>query len=260
MTPTSVGMRCPECAGQTTKVRTLPRRSPRNPYGASAFVLARPSTWSVTGVLIVINVLVFLAEVATGVTLTGANYQTSTVYYHGVLFGPFMADGHHQYWRLVSGAFLHASIWHITMNMLSLYFVGRALEPAIGRPYFAAIYFTSLLCGSFGALLFDPLSPTLGASGAIFGIFGALIVVAHERRIPLWQSGLLPILVLNLVFSLTIAGVSLGGHLGGLAAGLATGWLVVKYGERRALPQVVYGGCVAIAVIAVFASLLVAAR
>ena len=220
------------------------------------FVWSDPSTWTVTGVLIAINVAVFLVEVATGVTLGGSD--SGWVFYHGVLYGPFMSHGYHQYWRLLTSGFLHASILHIAMNMLSLWFVGRALEPAIGKTYFAGIYFSSLLAGSFGALLFTPDEPTLGASTAIFGIFGALIVVAHARRIPLWQSGLLPILLLNLVFTLTIAEVSVGGHLGGLAAGLLGGWLVVEYGERRSRRQVVLAGLFAIAVVSVIAGIAVA--
>lgn len=213
-----------------------------------------PSTWTVTGVLLTINVLAFLAEVSTGVSLTGNSYG-GTIFYHGVLFGPLMTGGHHEYWRLVTAGFLHASIWHIGFNMLFLWFVGRDLEPAIGKTYFTAIYFTSLLAGSFGAILFEPDVPTLGASGALFGIFGALIVVAHSRHIPLWRSGLIPVLILNFVFTLTIANVSLGAHLLGLIAGLATGWLVVEYGERRDQRALVLIGCLAISVAAVFAAI-----
>ena len=117
--------------------------------------------------------------------------------------------------------------------MLFLYIVGPMLEPAIGRVNFAVVYFASLLAGSFGALLFQPLSPTVGASGAIFGLFGALIVVAHDRGISIWQSGLGLTLVINLVFSLSVSGISIGGHLGGLVGGLICGWLIVELGERR---------------------------
>jgi membrane associated rhomboid family serine protease len=142
--------------------------------------------------------------------------------------------------------------------MLSLYFVGRSLEPAIGRTYFAAIYFTALLAGSFGALAFTPRIPELGASGAVFGVFGALIMVARARRIPLWQSGLLPILLFNFVYTLTVAGVSIGGHVGGVLAGFATGWLVTEYGEKRDNRRIVLAGCLLIAVLSVAGSLLVA--
>jgi membrane associated rhomboid family serine protease len=243
MTPTSVGMRCPECASEKTKVRTL--RS-----------ISVPPTWSATNILIGINVIVFLFEVATGVTLGGTD--SGWVYVHGALFGPLMAFGNHQYWRLLTSGFLHAGLLHIGVNMLSLWFVGRALEPAIGSKFFVSIYFSSLLAGSFGALLFQPDVPTLGASTAIFGVFGALIMVAHARRISIWQSGLGFWLLLNLYLSVSDSQISLGGHLGGLAAGLITGWMVTEWGERRRKPNWVYLGCLAVAVISVIAAIAVA--
>ena len=258
MTPTSVGMRCPECAGQTTNVRRMRRGAAPGQSFKRPFTWNDPSTWMVTHILIAINVLAFLWEVGGGLTLSGNNQLASYAFREGVLFGPLMTHGYHQYWRLLTAGFLHESIWHIGINMMSLWFVGRSLEPAIGKTYFTAIYFTSLLVGSFGALLFTPQEATLGASGAIFGIFGALIAVAHARRIPLWQSGLVPMLLLNLVFTLTVAGVSIGGHLGGVVAGLATGKLVVEYGEKRDRRAWVLVGCLVIAALAVIGSLLVA--
>jgi membrane associated rhomboid family serine protease len=257
MTPTSVGMRCPACAGERTKVRRLQGRGATASF-SRAESLTDPRSWSVTSVLIVVNVVAFLWEVSGGVSLGGGSVG-GYAYIHGVLFGPLISGfGHHEYWRLLTSGFLHASIIHIGFNMFSLWFVGRSLEPAIGRGYFAAIYFTALLAGSFGALLFTPRVPTLGASGAIFGLFGALIMVARARRIPLWQSGLVPILLFNFVYTLTVAGVSIGGHLGGVVSGFVTGYLVTEYGEKRNRPAVVYGGCVLIAVLAVVGSIAVA--
>ena len=234
-------MRCPECSRERTKVRTARSLS---------------TTRTVTEGLIAINVGVFLAEVATGVTLGGSD--TGWVFDHGALFGPFMSHGYHQYWRLLTAGFLHASFLHIALNMLSLWFVGRVLEPSIGRAAFIGIYFASLLAGSFGALLFQPQIPTIGASTAIFGIFGALIVVAQARRIPLWQSGLLPILLINLLFGLTYTGISIGGHLGGLVAGVVCGWLVVELGERRGKMGVALAGCALVAAASVAGAIAVA--
>ncbi|MBV8430013.1 MAG: rhomboid family intramembrane serine protease [Solirubrobacterales bacterium] len=245
MTPTSVGMRCPECARDRTKVRTM-RSASRVPI--------------VTRALIVINVVVFLAETASGVRLGGCSGPINgcgSVWYHGVLAGPFISS-EHQYWRIVTAGFLHDGILHIAVNMVSLYFVGSALEPAIGAINFAAIYFVSLLAGSFGALLFQPLVPTVGASGAIFGIFGALIVVAYHRGIPIWQSGLGMVLLVNLIFSVTFSGISIGGHLGGLVAGLICGEIVVQCQERRRIPMVAYTGFALVAVASVAGALAVA--
>jgi membrane associated rhomboid family serine protease len=242
MTPTSVGMRCPECARDRTKVRTVRSIS---------------GTPVVTQALIAINVLVFLVETAAGAPLGGCTVSCGTVWNHGVLYGPLIAQ-HHDYWRIVTGGFLHDGLFHILVNMLSLYFVGSVLEPAIGSINFAAIYFVSLLAGSFGALLFQPQVPTVGASGAIFGIFGALIVVAYHRGIPIWQSGLGFVLVLNLLFSVTFAGISIGGHLGGLIAGLICGEIAVQWTERQRRPALAFAGYALVGIASVAGALAVA--
>jgi membrane associated rhomboid family serine protease len=249
MTPTSVGMRCPECARQRTKVRNARTQSRR---------------LTVTQVLIALNVIVFVAETATGAPLGGGG--GGTIWSHGALFGPALTGhnpapfytGTDQYWRLVTAGFLHDGILHILVNMFSLYFVGMALEPGIGRMNFAFVYGASLLSGSFGALLFTPDSPTIGASGAIFGIFGALIVVARVRGISIWQSGLGFVLLVNLFLSVSVAGISLGGHLGGLVGGLICGWLVVEVGERRRMPKLALAGCVLVGILSVVGAIAVA--
>jgi len=249
MTSTPVGMRCPECARDRTRVRTL--RTPT-------------TTRSITEILIAINVVVFLAEVATGVPLFGGNQITGWVEIHGMLLGPALTGsdpfglGTHEYWRLLTAGFLHASLIHIGLNMVSLWWVGRVLEPGIGKANFLAVYFASLFAGSFGALLFQPQEPTLGASTAIFGIFGALIIVANRRGIPIWQSGLLPILLVNFLFTLTYSDISLGGHLGGLIGGLICGWLVVEVAERRRQQKLALAGCALVAVISIAAGIAVA--
>lgn len=241
MTPTSVGMRCPECSRDRTKVRTI---------------RSAPSTPMATQALIALNVIAFIAETAAGASLSGGG-PSGWVYVHGALFGPYVAHLH-EYWRLLSSGFLHDGLWHILVNMFSLYFVGAALEPAIGRANFLGIYFASLLAGSFGALLFQPQVPTLGASGAIFGIFGALIVLARHRGIPLWQSGLGVVLLINLLFSFGFKGISVGGHLGGLVAGVITGWAIVELGERRRMPGAGLAVCAVIAVASVIGAIAVA--
>ena len=134
----------------------------------------------------------------------------------------------------------------------------RRLEPGIGRLNFGLIYGVSLLAGSFGALLFTPESPTVGASGAIFGIFGALIVVARARGISIWQSGLGFFLILNLFISVSYAGISLGGHLGGLVAGLICGLLIVEVGERRRMKQLALAGCALVGVLSIVGAIAVA--
>ncbi len=249
MTPTPVGMRCPECSRERTNVRRMP---------------SVQGTPVVTQALIAINVVAFLIETASGAPLGGGG--GGSVWFHGSLFGPAITahnpfpgyTGTHEYWRLVTSGFLHDGVFHILINMVSLWFVGSALEPAIGRVNFLAVYFVSLLAGSFGALWFQPITPTVGASGAIFGIFGALIIVARNRGIPIWQSGLGIVLVFNLVFSLSVRGISVGDHIGGLIGGLITGLLIVEVAERRRMAWAALAGCAVIAVVSVIGALAVA--
>lgn len=243
MTPTSVGMRCPECARDRTKVKT---------------VRSRPSAPLVTQILIALNVAVFIGETASGTSLGGVGSGAfGTLFTKGALYGPFI-DQLHQYYRLVTAGFLHDGLLHIAFNMLFLYFMGQMLEPAIGRLNFSVVYFVSLLAGSFGALLFSPQLPTVGASGACFGVLGALIVVAHYRGISIWQSGLGLTLVINIIFSLSVSGISIGGHLGGVLGGAICGWLIVQVGERRRMQAAAIAGCLMVAAISVIAAIAVA--
>ncbi|HEY8501325.1 MAG TPA: rhomboid family intramembrane serine protease, partial [Solirubrobacterales bacterium] len=166
MTPTPVGMRCPECASQKTRVV----RGVGQADGFSRF----PATYA----LIAINVIVFLVEVAQGGGGLFAEQRSQFVADFG-LYGPSVAEG--EWYRLVTSGFLHASFFHIGFNMLLLYFLGRLLEPALGTPRFVVLYFASLLAGSFGALVIEPNAFTIGASGAVFGLAGAVFVIARGR-------------------------------------------------------------------------------
>ena len=240
MTPTPVGMRCPECSRDRTKVKTI---------------RTRPTAPVVTYALIAINVAVFVAETAAGAPLGGGGH--GVIFDKGYLLGPAIAD-QHQYWRIVSSGFLHDGLLHIAFNMLFLYIMGSMLEPAIGRLNFALVYFVSLLSAAFGALLFQPGSPTVGASGACFGVLGALIVVAYFRHIPIWQSGLGITLLINIIFSLSVSGISIGGHLGGLVGGMITGWLIVQLDERRRLTGLALVTCALVGAASVAAAIAVA--
>jgi membrane associated rhomboid family serine protease len=242
MTPTPVGMRCPECARDRTKVKTL---------------RTLPSTPLVTQAIIVINVVVFLGELATGASLGGG--VAGTVYLKGLLFGPSIHI-QHEYWRLITSGFLHDGLLHIGLNMLFLFLMGPMIEGMVGHLNFAAIYFASLLAGSFGALAFTPLALTVGASGAIFGVFGALIPIARSRGIDIWRSGIGLTLIINLVFTLSVKGISIGGHLGGLAAGLIAGFAFVELGEKRRMKYAPLLVCALIAVVSVIGGIAVAGQ
>jgi membrane associated rhomboid family serine protease len=242
MTPTPVGMRCPECANQRTPVRTL--RS----------MAVEPTA---TYALIALNVLVFIGSSAGGSALTGST--GGSVYDHFALFGPAVSGG--DYWRLVTSGFLHYGLFHIALNMYALFWLGRMIEPAIGHGRFLALYFASLLTGSLGALILTPTALTAGASGAIFGLLGAAFVMARARGIDVMASGIVPIIVLNLVISVAAGRqISLGGHVGGLIGGLVAAAAIEWFGRRQrsALPAVavcaVIGAAAAIAAVALMHS------
>jgi membrane associated rhomboid family serine protease len=213
MTPTPVGMRCPECSRQKTKVRTL-RSTTSEPV--------------VTYVLIAINVLLFLAEGRFGV---GSQSGGSTLYTKFALFGPAIADG--DWWRIVTGGFLHAGLLHILFNMYLLYLLGQMLEPAIGSVRFALVYTVALLAGSLGALIVTPDAVTVGASGAVFGLMGAAAVELRARGINPFETGIGGLIVFNLIFSFVLSGISIGGHIGGLIGGAAAGFLFLQADQRR---------------------------
>jgi membrane associated rhomboid family serine protease len=238
MTSTPVGMRCPECARRgATRVRTM--RS----------VSDEPS---LTYILIGINVLAGI-----GSLLGGGGATTSSLTQDGGLSAHFIADG--EYYRLITAGFLHAGLFHLLTNMLSLWILGTIIEPAVGHWRFGLIYFVSLLCGSFGALLLSPDELTVGASGAIFGLLAAAAVVAWNRGFNLMESGLGVWIGLNLLITFTVPNISIGGHVGGLVGGALTAFLLVDLRDRIRVPEYVPTLlCVAIGTAAVVGSIAVA--
>jgi membrane associated rhomboid family serine protease len=220
MTPTPVGMRCPECMRQRTKVV-------QGVGGGGRF-----GAFPATIVLIAINVVVYLVEIAGG--SGGLGEQGGKFIAEFGLFGPSVAEG--EWYRLITSGFLHASIFHIGFNMALLYFLGRLLEPALGTPRFVLLYFASLLAGSLGVMLLDPNALTLGASGAVFGLAGATVVIARGRGMDAIAGQIGFLIVFNLVFSFTMARVSVGAHLGGLVGGIVCA-LVIVGGERGMFGQ-----------------------
>ena len=168
----------------------------------------------VTYALIAINVFAFFAEQGQ-FTLFGSTIHGTTIN-EGLLYRGGIVE--HEYWRLISSGFLHENLIHIGFNMYLLYLLGMMLEPAIGSLRFFAIYLTSLLAGSFGALLATA-APSLGASGAIFGLMGAAVVELRARRVSVMESGIAGLIVINLILSFSLANISVGAHIGGLIGG-----------------------------------------
>ena len=237
MTTTHVGMRCPDCAKQKTKV-----------VNAAAMYNAVPQ---VAYALIGLNLIVFVAQIigAGGASNTGASWA----YQQGVLFGPYVNDG--EWWRLVTSGFLHDGPLHLVFNMVGVYFLGQLLEPRLGPWRFAALYAASLFAGSLGVMLLSPENPTLGASGAVFGLLGAAFLLLRRQGVDPMQTFIGPILILNIVITFAYSqSISVGGHFGGLAGGLLAA-LVIVLGEQRRSLVLAVAGCAAIAVFAAAAAI-----
>ena len=247
MTPTSVGMRCPECGGQKTTVRKV--------------ASARPDEPMLTYVLIAINVLIAIGVFASPdevLTYCGGQDLTKELVAQGAVCRSEIADG--DLWRLLTTGFLHdpGNPLHVAFNMFALWVLGGMLEPAIGRLRFAILYFVSVFAGSLGVLLLDETS--IGASGAVFGLMGAALVILRNRGINPMESGLGLWLGLNLIITFSIPGISIGGHVGGLAGGTLGALLMFELRDRvrmpRWAPQVL---AAALGVLAIIASIIVSA-
>jgi membrane associated rhomboid family serine protease len=251
MTPAAVGLRCPEHSGKPQGVRRVTTAAER---ATTTVVGVRPNL--VTLVLIGLNLLVYVAELAIGGTVNG---QSNWIYDHGVLvreaqycFGCSpVGVAHGEWWRLFTAAFLHYGPFHIALNMVSLYFAGSILESAIGHWRFTLLYVVSGLAGSAGALYWSPNAMTVGASGAIFGVLGGLLVL--ERRGHIATGGqVLALIVINLVITFAYSSsISVGGHLGGLIAGIL---VMLGFMRFRRSPEL----CVATAAVVAAAALIVA--
>ena len=136
-----------------------------------------------------------------------------------------------EWWRIVTSGFIHYGLIHIGFNMFALFQLGRVLEPALGRGRFIGLYAVSLLGGAFGALLFQPFGATGGASGAVFGLAGAATIALRQRGVP-FNNTWGPMLLINLVLSVSLRGVSLGGHIGGLVFGGVLGAILMNPKRR----------------------------
>ena len=216
MTFGAVGIRCPDHASATGRA-PAPKQAARR----AAATVSRRGPF-VTHTLIGINVGVYLLQLVMGAGLAA---RTGWIYEHGVLVstaldssGQVVGVAEGDWWRLVTAMFLHYGPLHLGMNMLVLWFIGPPLEDYFGHGRYALVYLVSGLAGSAGALIWSPNALTVGASGAIWGIMGAALVL-EARRTYVFGGQAMGLVVLNLAFTFLVPGVSIGGHVGGLVGG-----------------------------------------
>lgn len=239
MRPASVGFQCPDDVAEGQAVQ----RPLRTRFGGRQQSGRPYVTWT----LIAINVLTFILQgfpISSGTAPNQFTFDYTS--------SNFLIAHNHEYYRLLTGAFLHVAIWHIAVNMLALALVGPALEAMLGRLRYLALYLLAAIGGNVLVYLVqNQFGGAIGASGAIFGLFAAYWVLA--RRVRADTSAITGIIVLNLIISVTIPGISLYGHLGGLIVGAMVGAVYAFSGARRWQLQV--AGLVAIAVLLVVVTL-----
>jgi membrane associated rhomboid family serine protease len=268
MRDAAVGFQCPSCVSEGAKQT----RSGRTAYGG-----ARSGNSALTTmVLIGVNVAVWLATLVTGgsssrlVDILGLRpngacapgdgfiYNESQALCDriGATFLPGVDDG--ALWQLVTSQFLHVQPWHIAGNMLCLWMLGPQLEAALGRTRFLALYLLSGLAGSVAVLwLSNEIGLTLGASGAIFGLFGAFAVIAHKVGGDLRSIG--TVLLINLAITFAVPNISWQGHVGGLLGGAAIAAILVYAPRARRAQVQAFGLAGLLAVMAVLTALRIAA-
>jgi len=202
----SVGFHCPNCVAKG-KQKVI--------SGRAAFSAAFTPT--LTFALMGLNIAIFLL---------GESANVNRVFFDYGLYA-----GTDEYYRLVTAGFLHDGILHVGLNMWALYNLGPVVERSLGRVKFGLVYSIALLAGSAGAVLLKPDQITVGASGALYGLFGALVILYRHHGLNVMRSGLGMSIILNVVFTLTIPNISVGGHLGGFIGGIIATWVAI-YGAR----------------------------
>ncbi|MER6954330.1 rhomboid family intramembrane serine protease [Streptomyces sp. NPDC000618] len=238
MVNASVGFQCPNCVREGSGTGHAPGASqPRTIAGGA--VAADPHL--VTKILLGINVAMFVLQQALGDSFTDRFDLIGRAIMPALGYGELQGVAEGQWYRLLTSMFLHGSVIHILSNMLSLWWIGGPLEAALGRVRYLALYLVSGLAGSaLTYLIAEPNAASLGASGAIFGLFGALAVLVRRQRLDMRP--VIALLVINLVITFGWAGIAWQAHIGGLVAGVVMGFgMLHAPRERRALVQ--FGTC-----------------
>ena len=206
MRSASIGYQCPSCASDSTPVIKGINRN--------RFIPSQKNT-QVTKFLSISLLVVYVFQFLLGDVLI-ANFA---------LFAPSVANG--KWWLLITAGFLHGSIIHLLFNVYILWVIGSQLESIVGNVKFIIIYFISLLGGSVASYLFSPFgSYSIGASGAIFGLMGAMLVVGRKRNLDISQ--ITTLVAINVVIGFVLSGIDWRAHLGGLAAGAFITWVLLN--------------------------------
>ena len=240
-TPAAVGVHCPECMRESRQ--SAPRTKPA--LVTSVRRLAQPGAPIVTYAIMALCVIVFAAEVVTGQLVGSGSPIVSALLY----YPPYTSI---EPWRMLTSLFVHGSILHILFNMYSLFILGPELERLVGRWRFLALFLLSGLGGSVAVLLSSPGSPVIGASGAIFGLFGAYFVIA--RHLGGNSRQLIIVIVINLVIGFIVPNIAWQAHVGGLLIGALVAFVLVRTRDRqkRGIQLPLLAGVLALLIAATF--------
>lgn len=226
-TPGAVGVICPECLGEQKKAQTPAQRKAERRWSRPRAVTATDSRPLVTYAIIGITLLTFLVTLIPGV---GSTVQQSLTFFAPYLYPEL--TGTFQPWRLLTAALVHSGFWHVGLNMLALFMIGRSLEPLLGRWRFLTLYVLGALGGSVAVALLSFTTPVVGASGAIFALFAALVVIG--RHIGANITGIAIVLGINLVIGFVPGfNVSWQAHVGGLVVGALVGFIYARTRSAR---------------------------
>ena len=239
-----VGLRCPDHAAADDSGGSVQRRAQK---AVRRSTRVGPTDAIVTKLLVAANVIVYLITVAQSPYSGKLNSPGGSLFNNWALFGP--AVDHGDWWRLITSAFLHGGLLHIAFNMLALWWLGSPVEIALGRARYLGLYLVSGLAGAAGALIADPNSVTVGASGAIFGLLGAGLILEYQATGSL-AGNYLMLIVINLAISFSPGlNISYGGHIGGLIGGIVT-TLAFTHARR---PRAQFAGIGATAIVTLLA-------
>lgn len=225
-TQAPVGVVCPECMKEQRRSQTPAQRRARRTRRAGLAAVASDQRPMVTYVIIAITAFVGLLQMVPGLNVT------SWLRFAGLFLYPDLNGGYFEPWRLLTAMLVHGGIPHFALNMLALYLIGRSLEPMIGRWRYLALYLIGGLGGSVAVALWDPLIATVGASGGVFALFGALLIIG--RHMGANVTGILVILGINLVIGF-VPGFRIAwqAHIGGAIIGALVAFVLVKTRRRE---------------------------
>lgn len=225
-TPAAVGVICPECMKEQRKSESPAQRRARRQWGMrgrAGSAVAIGGTPIVTAVIIAVTVFVGLLQLIPGF----GEQVTRALWFYTPYVMPQLTGFPFEPWRLLTAALVHGSVWHLGLNMLALWMIGRSLEPMLGRARYLTLYLISTLGGSVAVAMLSPLTPVIGASGAVFGLMGALFVIG--RHLGANVTGIVVILGINLVLGfLPGARISWQAHVGGLVIGALVAFIFAR--------------------------------